>query len=190
MALSCDNFVRMSESQKKHSRATAVWQRGPVPGFAAEMQPAVHALLDVIEELENEAAGLTHEQLWARPGGVASVGFHVVHVAGSTDRLIAYALGNPLSEEQREYLRNESHERDPSVTAAALVAQSADSIRASLAQLNRVAPGSYQEIRYVGRARLESTAWGLVFHAAEHASRHAGQMVTTSRIVRGEQGEG
>lgn len=180
----------MSEFKKPHDRATAVWQRGLVPGYTAEMQPAVHAFLDVIEEMENEAAGLTHEQLWARPGGVASVGFHVVHVAGSTDRLITYALGDALSDAQREYLRSESQVPDPSVSAAALVAKSAESIRASVALLKRIPPSAYQEIRYVGRARLESTAWGLVFHAAEHASRHAGQLVTTARIVSGADGEG
>jgi hypothetical protein len=26
---------------------------------------------------------------------------------------------------------------------------------------------------------------GLIFHAAEHAQRHAGQIITTARIVRG-----
>ena len=33
---------------------TEVWQRGPVPGFAAELQPVVHALMQVIEYPELE----------------------------------------------------------------------------------------------------------------------------------------
>lgn len=187
----CDNFVVMSEPQKTTDpRATAVWQRGPVPGYTSELQPAVHALLDVIEEVELEVSDLSHAQLWARPGGVASIGFHLVHLAGSTDRLFTYALGQALSDTQREYLKAELTILDSSVTAAALAARTAVAIRASLQQLSLIPPESYQEIRYVGRARLESTVWGLLFHAAEHASRHAGQLVTTSRIVRSGLGAG
>ena len=41
------------------------------------------------------------------------------------------------------------------------------------------------EARAVGRARLPTTVLGLLFHAAEHSQRHAGQVVTTAKIVRG-----
>jgi uncharacterized damage-inducible protein DinB len=37
--------------------------------------------------------------------------------------------------------------------------------------------------REVGRKRLPSTTLGLIFHAAEHSSRHAGQIVTLTRVV-------
>ncbi|MGH7497555.1 MAG: hypothetical protein ACREL3_01755 [Gemmatimonadales bacterium] len=37
--------------------------------------------------------------------------------------------------------------------------------------------------REVGRKRLPSTTLGLVFHAAEHSSRHAGQIVTLAHIA-------
>jgi uncharacterized damage-inducible protein DinB len=40
------------------------------------------------------------------------------------------------------------------------------------------------EFRGVGRAQLPSNVLGLLFHAAEHASRHTGQVVTTAKIVR------
>jgi uncharacterized damage-inducible protein DinB len=38
--------------------------------------------------------------------------------------------------------------------------------------------------RDVGRKKLPSTTLGLILHAAEHSSRHAGQIVTLARIVR------
>jgi len=38
--------------------------------------------------------------------------------------------------------------------------------------------------RSVGRAALPSTVLGLLFHSAEHAHRHTGQLVTTAKIVR------
>lgn len=173
----------MSELNK--ARTTAVWQRGPVEGFPAEMQPAVHALLDVIEEVSLEVADLTHEQLWARPGGAGSIGFHMLHVAGSTDRLITYAFDMTLNDEQRAYLKSEAVDLDASVTPAALAGRMSESMQKSIDRLHQLKPENYQDVRYIGRARIPSTAWGLVFHAAEHASRHAGQIVTTSRIVRG-----
>ena len=47
------------------------------------------------------------------------------------------------------------------------------------------------DARTVGRASLPTTVIGLLFHAAEHSQRHAGQVVTTARIVRGlEAGDG
>jgi hypothetical protein len=39
--------------------------------------------------------------------------------------------------------------------------------------------------RAVGRAQLPSNVLGLLFHAAEHAQRHTGQVITTSKIIRG-----
>ena len=39
--------------------------------------------------------------------------------------------------------------------------------------------------RKVGRAGLPSTTLGLIFHAAEHCTRHAGQATSTARILGG-----
>jgi hypothetical protein len=40
--------------------------------------------------------------------------------------------------------------------------------------------------RRVGRAGLPSNVIGLLFHAAEHSTRHAGQAITTARVLRGQ----
>jgi uncharacterized damage-inducible protein DinB len=37
--------------------------------------------------------------------------------------------------------------------------------------------------RRVGRAGLPSTVLGLLFHAAEHSTRHAGQFITTVKLL-------
>jgi hypothetical protein len=81
-----------------------VWLRGPVEGYAAELQPVVHALLQVREEVERHAADLTPEQLWARPGDAGSIGFHLRHIAGATDRLLTYARDEALTSEQLAFL--------------------------------------------------------------------------------------
>ncbi len=37
--------------------------------------------------------------------------------------------------------------------------------------------------RAVGRAGLPWTGLGLLFHAAEHASRHTGQVISTAKLI-------
>ena len=171
------------------SPGSEVWQRGPVAGFAAELQPVVHALLQVVEEIERHAGALTHEQLCARPHGVASVGFHLVHLAGSTDRLLTYARGERLTAVQKEALELELQlqEVTPIIDASApdLVVRIQTELQRLIDTLREVPLDEVQAPRFIGRARLETTVWGLLFHAAEHASRHAGQLTTTARIVRG-----
>jgi hypothetical protein len=44
-------------------------------------------------------------------------------------------------------------------------------------------PASYGEVRGVGRKVLPTTVGGLLVHCAEHTQRHAGQMVTTAKVV-------
>jgi hypothetical protein len=46
-------------------------------------------------------------------------------------------------------------------------------------------PGSYAEVRGVGRKMLPTTVGGLLVHCAEHTQRHAGQMVTTAKVMMG-----
>jgi len=61
-----------------------VWQRGPIEGVPPLLMPVAHALLQAREDVDRALAGLTIEQIWARPGGAASAGFHVRHLGGST----------------------------------------------------------------------------------------------------------
>ena len=68
-----------------------VWLRGPVPDIPALLQPVAHALLQCREELTANLMGLAPEQVWERPNGAASIGFHARHAAGSLDGLFTYA---------------------------------------------------------------------------------------------------
>ncbi len=53
-----------------------------------------------------------------------------------------------------------------------------------MAQLRATPPSSLYDARAVGRAALPTTVVGLLFHAAEHSQRHAGQIVTMAKVVR------
>ena len=159
------------------------WLRGPVEGVPPPLQPAAHALLQARAELGGALAEVSARELWLRPGGAASIGFHALHVAGATDRLLTYARGEELTAAQHE--QRVAEREPPHETAEALLGRLDLAVGAALAQLRATAPGSLGEARGVGRAGLPSTVAGLLFHAAEHAQRHAGQAVTTAKIVRG-----
>src|SRR5689334_5992234 len=116
-----------------------VWMRGPVPDVPPLLQPAAHALLQCLEEVQAVVSLLPTEQLWARPGGAASVGFHVRHAAGSLDRLLTYARGEGLSKEQREVLAAEGDPGFPPTPAAELVTAFARQVGRALDQLRRTA---------------------------------------------------
>lgn len=160
------------------------WLRGPLPGIPSLLQPAAHALVMSIEDCEAAAAGLSPAQLWHKPAGAASVGFHLVHLVGSTDRLLTYARGEALTPTQKAALVAEKTPADRQPDAAGLLREWRAAVERGLAQLAATPDTTLLDARAVGRAQLPSTVLGLLFHAAEHASRHTGQVVTTAKVVR------
>jgi uncharacterized damage-inducible protein DinB len=161
------------------------WLRGPVGDVPPILQPAAHAFVMALEDASEAASSLSREQLWLSPGGAASAGFHLMHLSGSTDRLLTYARGERLSDAQRAALAAEASIPQPRPALDALLSQWRETVRRAMHQLSATPESTLFEPRYVGRARLESTVLGLLFHAAEHAQRHTGQIVTTAKIVRG-----
>lgn len=164
---------------------TEWWQRGAIEGVPAVLQPVAHILLQVGESADELVENLTEEEWNARPGGVASVAFHVRHMTGVIDRLFTYARGEGLSDEQFASIRREG---DP-ITADAIPSamEALDSrIDVALAQLRATDPATVGDFREVGRAKLPSTVIGCLVHGAEHAMRHIGQLSVTTRIVRTE----
>jgi uncharacterized damage-inducible protein DinB len=161
---------------------TEVWQRGPVPGFDPYLMPVAHSLLQVKEDVEALAARLAPERVWESPGGAASVGYHLRHIGGATERLLTYARGDALSADQLAAAKREATETPDLDT---LVAEVLARLDRALEQVRSTPRDALLQERKVGRAGLPSTTLGLLFHAAEHATRHAGQAITTARILEG-----
>ena len=154
-----------------------------MPGVPALLMPAAHALTHAREDAHAAIAGLTAEQLWARPLGVASVAFHVRHLGGALDRLLTYARGEALSSAQLESLQFEETPGYPLPDAHALALALDVAVDRALDQLRHTSEHALLETRSVGRRRVPSTVIGLLVHAAEHAARHAGQAITTRGVV-------
>ena len=160
------------------------WLRGPMDGVDPVLQPAAFALVQAREDTEQAVAGLTPAQLRARPGGAASVEFHLRHIAGSIDRLLTYARGQQLSAEQREQLAAESSPATADATLDSLLAQAHAAIERALVAVRAADPATLHTARAVGRAALPTTVFGLLFHVAEHTQRHTGQIIATTKVVR------
>ena len=162
-----------------------VWLRGPVEGFEPLLMPAVHSLLQAREDIEGLVASVPAEHVWQRPGGAASIGFHVRHLGGGLDRLLTYARGERLSDAQRAAARAEGEPGKPVEPLQEVAAGTCAAIERALDQLRSTSAADLLAPRKVGRAGLPSTTLGLIFHAAEHCTRHAGQATSTAKILAG-----
>ncbi len=174
----------MSDMLPAMAEQSEFWLRGPVPGVDPLLMPAAHALLQTMEDAQAATANLSAEELWAKPGTAAPVGFHLKHLAGSTDRLLTYARGQRLNDAQRAALADEKSTGTPLTDAGTLLATLRSTIDAAIDQLRATPVSTLQEPRQVGRSAA-STVLGLIVHAAEHSQRHAGQIATTVKMLRG-----
>ena len=175
--------------------ATEAWLSGPIPGVDPLLLPAAHALVQARTDILAASSALGAVQLWARPGGAASVAFHLCHVEGSIDRLLTYARGDQLGDAQRAAMQaereigaftwNAERPQETPRSHAELLRGVAIGIETALSTFAQTDPATLHAPRLVGRAGLPSTVFGLLFHIAEHTQRHTGQIVTTAKIVRG-----
>jgi hypothetical protein len=161
------------------------WLTGSVEGVPDLLLPVAHAFLQARQDVEHLISDLPRELLWTRPGAAASVGFHLLHLAGSVDRLLTYARGDTLTPAQREALALERAGGDPNVGADVLLGIVMHCLDSALQQVRHTDPSTLVHERRIGKAQLPTTVHGLLFHAAEHCTRHVGQITTTLKILRG-----
>ncbi len=158
------------------------WLRGPVEGIPPLLQPVAHALLQAKQEVAEMTADFPDDLLWERPAGMASAGFHLLHLAGVLDRLFTYAKGDLLQPSQLEYLKEET---EPKPAGTHLLAERFyEQVDKALQQLANTDEKTLTDFRGVGRKQVPSTVIGLLFHAAEHTQRHVGQLLVTVNVVK------
>jgi hypothetical protein len=157
------------------------WLRGPIPDVHPLIAPVLYAFQQAREDLARYTETLSTEQLWAMPHGLGSAGFHILHIAGSTDRLMAYLEGRQLSAEQMAALEAENHSRP--VERDVLLALLDQTLGKAEASVRSIDPATLSEPRAVGRKRLPSTVIGLLTHIAEHTQRHVGQAISAAKLA-------
>jgi uncharacterized damage-inducible protein DinB len=156
------------------------WLRGGEKDVPAVGRAVLHALQLAGEDLLKWCGNLSDAELNVRPAGVAPVAFHIRHLARSLDRLLTYAEGRGLTEEQTLRLRTEL---DPAATRDELFAELAAALTDSEARVRALAGTNLEEARTVGKMQLPTTVGGLLVHVADHTQRHVGQAITTAKVA-------
>ncbi len=136
----------------------------------------VHALELAEEDVEKWCGELTDATMFARPGGLPPVAFHLRHIARSLDRLLTYAEDRWLDDEQLAALKTEL---DPG-TAAEVLAELREGIITARLRVRDIPPKRFDEPRASGRKRLPTSVAGLADPLAPNTRPgNVGQAVTT-----------
>ena len=157
------------------------WLRGTLTEVDTVRRGVLHALELAREDVARWCDELTSGQLEARPFGLPSVGFQMRHMVRSLDRLLTYAEGRQLSEEQLVSLKSEMED---SGRREDLFSEFERGIESAMQRVRAIGPTDYEVARGVGRKMLPTSVGGLLVHCADHTQRHVGQAVTTAKVVR------
>jgi uncharacterized damage-inducible protein DinB len=165
---------------KAQVQAPEPWLRGTLTDVPAVIRAVVHALELAHEDADHWCGDLTGVEVNARPAGLPSIASQLRHISGSADRLLTYAEGRELTQEQMAELAREAESAMPHV----LLREFGKSMEGASQRLRGFPGADLEAERFVGRRRLPTTLGGLLVHVAEHTQRHVGQMVTTAKIVK------
>lgn len=158
------------------------WLRGTLTEVDAVRRQVLHALELAAEDVEKWCAGLSDEEMNARPFELAPVAFHLRHIVRSLDRLLTYAEGEQLNEAQLAALRSEL---DGGASVATVLTDFRGGLADAMRRVRAISPDGYETLRGVGRKMLPTTVGALLIHCADHTQRHVGQAVTTVKVVKG-----
>jgi uncharacterized damage-inducible protein DinB len=174
------NFSVEASRNRSASSQPEPWLRGTKCEVPAVARAVLHALELAGEDLQKWCGHLSDQELKSQPGRLPSVSFHLRHIARSLDRLLTYAEGRGLSEEQLALLKSE---QEPGAAPQALFGELDAAFRNSAERILALATQDLEQPRTVGKKALPTTLGGLLVHIADHTQRHAGQAVTTAKLL-------
>lgn len=157
------------------------WMRGTHTDVPAVARAVLHALDLALDDLKKWTSDLTDGEIQCQPFGLMPVARHLRHIARSTDRLLTYAEGKQLSEEQLKALKAETSGEEPLAT---LLAEVEASFQNAAERVRALASTDLEAPRGIGRKQLPASAGGAMIHVADHTQRHVGQVVTTAKVLK------
>lgn len=160
---------------------TEPWLRGTHTDVPVVARAVLYSFELASDDAAHWTEGLTDLEVHAQPFGLMSVAAQLRHLAGSADRLLTYAEGQQLSEEQLKALKAEQKGAE---TLEQLLAEVNRAFRQAAERVRALASGDLDAERKVGRKSLPTTLGGTLIHIAEHTQRHVGQLVTTAKVLR------
>lgn len=156
------------------------WLRSTRSDLPALLRAVLHALDLARENVEQWTPQLTDAEAHERPFGLTPFAYHVRHIGHSLDRLLTYAEGRELNVFQKAAL---SVELEPGMTVPSMLAEFRITLREAEVRVAALPLAEIDQPRWVGGKRLPTTLAGLLVHLADHTQRHAGQAVTTAKLL-------
>ncbi len=163
---------------------TEPWLRGAHADVPAAGRAVLHALELALDDLTKWTAGLTDAEIHAQPLSLPSIALLLRHIARSTDRILTYAEGGQLSQEQLAVLKTEQDGEGKQESLAELLAEVEASFRNAVDRIRVLAAADLNTPRFVGRKQLPTSVGGALIHVADHTQRHVGQVVTTAKVLK------
>ena len=157
------------------------WLRGSHSDVTAVARAVLHALELAAEDVARWTDGLTDVEAHAQPLGLPSVAFHLRHIARSVDRILTYGEGGQLTAEQLGALKTE---QTGSESLAEIRIELARSFTNAADRVRALATADFETFRGVGRKQLPTSIGGALIHVADHTQRHAGQVITTAKVLK------
>jgi len=160
---------------------TEPWLSGTHTDVPAVARAVLHALDLALDDLAKWTQGLTDLEIHAQPFGLMSIAAHLKHIARSADRILTYAEGGQLSSEQLQKLKGEHTGAE---TLAELLAEVEVSFSNASGRVRALGTADFNTARTVGRKQFPTSLGGAMIHVADHTQRHAGQVVTTAKVLK------
>jgi uncharacterized damage-inducible protein DinB len=160
---------------------TEPWLRGSHTDVSPVARAVLHALELAGDDATRWTEGLSDLDIHKQPFGFMSVGSQVKHIAGSIDRLLTYAEGHQLSEQQLTAMKAEQSGVE---TREELLARLQEALANAFDRVRALAGADLAIERRVGRKNLPTTLGGALIHVADHTQRHVGQLVITAKLVK------
>ncbi|HVA88751.1 MAG TPA: DinB family protein [Chloroflexota bacterium] len=160
---------------------TEPWLRGTHADVPAAGRAVLHALELAWDDLTKWTAGLTDGEVHTQPFGLNSIAVQLRHIAGSIDRILTYAEGGQLSDQQLASLKAE---KSGDESLATLLASVEAALTQAAARVHALAAAELDTPRTVGRKQLPTSLGGALIHVADHTQRHVGQVVTTAKLLK------
>ncbi len=157
------------------------WLSGTHTDVPAAGRAVLHAIELALDDLRKWTDGLTDAEIHSSPLGLTPIAFQLRHIAGSVDRILTYAEGNQLSNEQLASLKAEGSGNE---SLADLLAAVQASLANAASRIRAIAAADLETPRAVGRKQLPTSVGGALIHVADHTQRHVGQVVTTAKVLK------
>jgi uncharacterized damage-inducible protein DinB len=184
---SCENFDRRRDYRETHpmmTRATTQpepWLRGTHPEFPAVLRAILHAFELAQEDVHYWTLDLNDADFHVSPFGLTPIAYHLRHIPRSLDRMLTYAEGFQINSEQIAALKSES---EPGAAREELFAEFDLGLERAAQRVRTFAATNLEQPRSVGKKQLPTSIAGLLVHLADHTQRHAGQIVTTAKLLK------